>query len=265
MLVRLYELADQLSRESGRKEDESGLTDEVRLARTLGLVLHSSGQRVLACNSDSYRLRSARAIHNQPAPRSRRPPLASGEPEPARHRPRSHQLPIQHHRATWLCFFSAFRHRLEQRDDAAPSLPSPTSSPHLSTRPFALSPSRACLSSAGGDSVASRMAAPPPVPPRPGPPPPIPPRPPAPPPSDPPSPPAYPPITVGRLLADGTEAKSGVLSKGIKWQASGILEEGAKCVLPFTPPLASLSSSPSRADASSHTAYPGRKSRSSAR
>ncbi|KPV73376.1 uncharacterized protein RHOBADRAFT_55128 [Rhodotorula graminis WP1] len=68
------------------------------------------------------------------------------------------------------------------------------------------------------------MSAPPPVPPRPGPLPPVPPRP---SPSDPPQPPAYPPVTVGRLLADGTEAKSGVLTKGIKWQASGILEEGA--------------------------------------
>ncbi|GAA5998947.1 uncharacterized protein JCM10292_005815 [Rhodotorula paludigena] len=77
------------------------------------------------------------------------------------------------------------------------------------------------------------MQGPPPLPPRPGPPPPIPPRPPAtmeepPPPC--PGPPSFPPHTFGRLLADGTEAKAGVLAKGIKWQASGILEEG--CNLP---------------------------------
>lgn len=82
------------------------------------------------------------------------------------------------------------------------------------------------------------MAAPPPIPPRPNEAaPPIPPRPgdaaPHPPPSPghPAHPPAYPPVVVGRLIADGTEAKSGVLVRGVKWQASGILEEGAKCVV----------------------------------
>ncbi|BGP27661.1 hypothetical protein JCM10295v2_006635 [Rhodotorula toruloides] len=70
---------------------------------------------------------------------------------------------------------------------------------------------------------------PPPVPPRPILPPPIPPRPGAAPPTlapRPAGPPAFPPVVRGRLLADGSEATSGVLSKGVKWQASGILEEG---------------------------------------
>ncbi|GAA6050874.1 hypothetical protein JCM3770_005750 [Rhodotorula araucariae] len=71
------------------------------------------------------------------------------------------------------------------------------------------------------------MAAPPPVPPRPGPPPPIPPRPGA---VYPIGPPGFPPTVVGRLIADGTEPRSGVLYKGVKWQASGILEDG--CNLP---------------------------------
>ncbi|BGP43489.1 hypothetical protein JCM10449v2_007524 [Rhodotorula kratochvilovae] len=71
------------------------------------------------------------------------------------------------------------------------------------------------------------MAAPPPIPPRPGPPPPIPPRP---GPALSAGPPVFPPVLVGRLLADGAEAKAGVLCRGVKWQASGILEEG--CNLP---------------------------------
>ncbi|GAA6008338.1 hypothetical protein JCM10207_000090 [Rhodosporidiobolus poonsookiae] len=80
------------------------------------------------------------------------------------------------------------------------------------------------------------MAAPPPVPPRPGPPP-IPPRPgqaapppyyaPCPPPS---GPPPFPPIYHGRLIASGQAAESGVLLPGIKWQASGPLEDG--CNMP---------------------------------
>ncbi|GAA5985367.1 hypothetical protein JCM10908_006948 [Rhodotorula pacifica] len=66
-----------------------------------------------------------------------------------------------------------------------------------------------------------------------GPPPPIPPRPahllpPAPPPLAPQAPPPYPPPSLlGPLIADGSEPKSGVLEKGIKWQASGILEDAA--------------------------------------
>ncbi|GAA5917727.1 hypothetical protein JCM6882_009363 [Rhodosporidiobolus microsporus] len=83
---------------------------------------------------------------------------------------------------------------------------------------------------------------PPPLPPRPGQqgPPPIPPRPPAvePPPAaaPPPSvnvppvpcPPAFPPVCRGKLLADGSAPAAGVLGgvRGVKWQASGILEEG---------------------------------------
>lgn len=76
----------------------------------------------------------------------------------------------------------------------------------------------------------AQQLGPPPVPPRPIPPPPIPPRPGAAPPAlaPPPGPPTFPPVVRGRLLADGSEAKSGVLCKGVKWQASGILEEGSK-------------------------------------
>ncbi|GAA6060580.1 hypothetical protein JCM10212_006815 [Sporobolomyces blumeae] len=67
---------------------------------------------------------------------------------------------------------------------------------------------------------------PPPVPPRPSQPPAIPPRP---PPPRPPAagPPEYPPHCRGPLLADGSSPQSGVLIAGIKWQASGILEQGA--------------------------------------
>ncbi|GAA5865616.1 hypothetical protein JCM1840_001461 [Sporobolomyces johnsonii] len=63
----------------------------------------------------------------------------------------------------------------------------------------------------------------PPIPPRPSQPPPIPPRPPA----APAGPPPYPPVIRGRLLADASSAVSGVLRPGIKWQASGVLEEGS--------------------------------------
>ncbi|GAA5847159.1 hypothetical protein JCM5353_004983 [Sporobolomyces roseus] len=65
----------------------------------------------------------------------------------------------------------------------------------------------------------------PPIPPRPSDPPPIPPRP---PPSsnEPCNPPQFPPILKGPLISDGSCAQSGVLRKGIKWQASGILEQG---------------------------------------
>ncbi|GAA5865566.1 hypothetical protein JCM8547_007651 [Rhodosporidiobolus lusitaniae] len=48
----------------------------------------------------------------------------------------------------------------------------------------------------------------------------------APPPPCPPLPP-FPPVCRGRILADGNAATSGVLVKGVKWQASGVLEEGA--------------------------------------
>ncbi|GAA5901283.1 uncharacterized protein JCM6883_000163 [Sporobolomyces salmoneus] len=69
------------------------------------------------------------------------------------------------------------------------------------------------------------MSGPPPIPPRPTDPPPIPPRP------DHPGkgPPSFPPQIRGKLIANGTSAQSGVLAgkKGIKWQSSGILEEGA--------------------------------------
>ncbi|GAA5981562.1 hypothetical protein JCM11641_004098 [Rhodosporidiobolus odoratus] len=74
---------------------------------------------------------------------------------------------------------------------------------------------------------------PPPLPARPGQtgPPPIPPRPP-PPGEQLPCPPSFPPVCVGRLLADGTGPQAGVVQgvKGVKWQASGLLEEG--CNLP---------------------------------
>ncbi|BGP35376.1 hypothetical protein JCM10296v2_007212 [Rhodotorula toruloides] len=76
----------------------------------------------------------------------------------------------------------------------------------------------------------SQQLSPPPVPPRPIPPPPIPPRPGAAPPTalaPPPGPPIFPPVVRGRLLTDGSEAKAGVLCNGVKWQASGILEEGS--------------------------------------
>lgn len=81
-------------------------------------------------------------------------------------------------------------------------------------------------------SVMSLQQGPPPVPPRRIPARPFPPRPGTAPSAlaPPPAPPSFPPIIRGRLLADGSEAKSGVLSKGVKWQASGILEEGSKCV-----------------------------------
>ncbi|GAA5821022.1 hypothetical protein JCM11251_001924 [Rhodosporidiobolus azoricus] len=50
-----------------------------------------------------------------------------------------------------------------------------------------------------------------------------------------PCPPAFPPICRGRLLADGMAPAAGVLGgvRGVKWQASGILEEG--CNLPGQP------------------------------
>lgn len=80
-------------------------------------------------------------------------------------------------------------------------------------------------------STYEHMSGPPPLPPRPEGPPPIPPRPDysngqdcaA---SD--GPPSFPPIVRGDLLADGTKTQAGVLKRGIKWQASGILERGAK-------------------------------------
>ncbi|GAA6021412.1 hypothetical protein JCM11491_006700 [Sporobolomyces phaffii] len=59
------------------------------------------------------------------------------------------------------------------------------------------------------------MSGPPPIPPRPSEP------------ASVPGPPPFPPVVRGTLLADGTAAKSGLLRRGIKWQASGVLERGA--------------------------------------
>ncbi|GAA5970660.1 hypothetical protein JCM3765_001186 [Sporobolomyces pararoseus] len=67
---------------------------------------------------------------------------------------------------------------------------------------------------------------PPSIPPRPRDPPPIPPRPGGGTESSK-GPPSFPPVIRGEVIADGTSAQSGVLRKGIKWQASGILERGA--------------------------------------
>jgi hypothetical protein len=38
----------------------------------------------------------------------------------------------------------------------------------------------------------------------------------------------WPAFLLGPLIADGSEPRSGVLEKGVKWQASGILEDAAK-------------------------------------
>ncbi|GAA5926584.1 uncharacterized protein JCM15063_000314 [Sporobolomyces koalae] len=67
---------------------------------------------------------------------------------------------------------------------------------------------------------------PPPIPPRPTEPPALPARPPA-PAALPNRPPSFPPVVQGKLIADGLAPKSGVLGKGIKWQASGIVEQGS--------------------------------------
>ncbi|GAA5872181.1 hypothetical protein JCM16303_001002 [Sporobolomyces ruberrimus] len=77
------------------------------------------------------------------------------------------------------------------------------------------------------------MTGPPPIPPRPSGPPTIPPRPES--ETRPPGPPSFPPTIRGNLIADGCKPQAGVLKKGVKWQASGFLEQGAN--LPGQPVL----------------------------